>query len=928
MSSLHQLLSDEGFVQTSFSKTRKQALKLRDESIKLPKYFCHDQQRLDSIKHKTEQASTRKGSSKFSSKRMSSDSGMTNFKSLSNGDGPAIDEAAVRAVISILGGYIGRYVKDLSFRKMIRDKCNSCLVKKIKDSDDGIFANMELGIEGIEKLVEDQGTKKELRMKSLRNSIQLLSIVASLNSEKSRNGSTCGIPNSHISACAQLYLSIVYKLEKNDRISAMHLLQVFSDSPFLARTHLLPDLWEHFFLPHLLHLKVWYHKELEKLSESANVDKEKRIKLLSKAYSDQIDMGTIQFSLYYREWLKVGGQAPSIPAVPLPYRPSHAPSRRKSSDSYSSHSSINRNLYQAVFGPMNEQRPVELTSQDRDLMDAWGPKEEKLCIEDGYNSCSYATNKMRTHRRSMSQNYVISTNELRAETQKSDYFSFLSCHSIVSQCLVNGNYIVRSNSIKSLENTHHPLSDLSRAISTICSSDSLNDCEIAIRVITKAWLDSHSNPVIEYVLSKEPVIEGILELEIFMRLLKSSSLFLKAAILLYQLKPKAKQMISVEWVTVVLRVLEFGDQMQTLFTVRCIPQKAAMYFLEELLMGFSEDRNLENASHFVSLGGLSLLVRTFEKGDIDDKNIAAMLMSCCIQAEGSCRNYLAEHLNKSALLELIALGIQKRATGCALILLTELLCLTRRTQIIRFLTELNNGWSGLNTMHIFLVFLQRASPEEHPLVAAILLQLDLLGDPFKSSLYREDAVEAIIKALDCQMCNTKVQEQSARALLMLGGYFSHTGGAKAEEWLLQQAGLHERAVDLFFSNEIIDGNLREEEKEMEDWQTKVAIILLNTGGKRFLEALSNCIANATPSLAQASLFTVSWMNRVLHSVGDETFVAELPESSNHDRALGGKIHSSVSLKHHIKSSECISMLSTLDKELIDPIRSSSRQFEE
>lgn len=89
---------------------------------------------------------------------------------------------------------------------------------------------------------------------------------------------------------------------------------------------------------------------------------------------------------------------------------------------------------------------------------------------------------------------------------------------------------------------------------------------------------------------------------------------------------------------------------------------------------------------------------------------------------------------------------------------------------------------------------------------------------------------------------------------------------------------------------------------MEDWQTKVAIILLNTGGKRFLEALSNCIANATPSLAQASLFTVSWMNRVLHSVGDETFVAELPESSNHDRALGGKIHSSVSLKHHIKSS--------------------------
>ncbi|KAJ9168599.1 hypothetical protein P3X46_020099 [Hevea brasiliensis] len=961
MTSLHQLLSDEGFQRTSFSKTRKQALKHREESVKLPKYFCHDQKSLDSFKNNTKQASTRKGSSIFSSKRMSSDSEMNKFKPLFKGDEPAMDEATVRAVISMLGGYIGRYEKDLSFRKMIRDKCNSCLVRRRKDSDDGIFANMELGIESIEKLVEDQVTRKELRMKSLRNSIQLLSTVASVNSKKSGNGSTCGIPNSHISACAQLYLSIVYKLEKNDRISARHLLQVFSDSPFLARTHLLPDLWEHFFLPHLLHIKIWYHKELEKLSDSSNVDKEKRIKVLSKAYNDQIDVGTFQFALYYREWLKVGGKAPSIPAVPLPSRPSHAPSRRKSSDSYSSRSSSSRNLYQAVFGPTSEHRSVELPCQDRDSMDAWDPKEEKMCIDGGYNSCNYATNKTTTHRRSSGLNYIISRNELRAETQKSDYFSFFSCQSIVSECLVNSNHIVRSNSIKNLENTHLPLSDLSRAISTICSSGSLNDCEIAIRVITKAWLDSHDNPVIENVLSREPVIEGILEvlfasdddeilelaisilaefisrnetnrlivlnsdpqLEIFMRLLKSSSLFLKAAVLLYQLKPKAKQMISVEWVTLILRVLEFGDQLQTLFTVRCIPQKAAMYFLEELLMGFSEDRNLENASHLVSLGGLSLLVRTFEKGDIDEKNNAAMLMNCCIQADGSCRNYLVDTLNKSALLELIAHGIQKKATGFALALLTELLCLSRRTQIIKLLTELNNGWSGLNTMHIFLVYLERASPEEQPLVAGILLQLDLLGDPLKSSLYREDAVEAIIRALDCQNCNSKVQEQSTRALLMLGGYFSHIREAKAEEWLLEQAGFHERSVDSFFCKEVIDGNLQEDEKEMEDWQRKVAIVLLNTGGKRFLEALSNCIANATPNLAQSSLFTVAWMNRVLHSVGDATFVAELPESSNFDRALHGRIDTSVLLKHHVKSSECISMLSSLDKELIDPIRNSS-----
>ncbi|KDP20357.1 hypothetical protein JCGZ_06466 [Jatropha curcas] len=919
MTSLHHLLSQEGFERTNkLFKTGRKQVKLSDESKSLPKYICHDIKSENSFKNLTRRASS-------DSKRI-------------DGYEPAMsmDEVAVRAVISILGGYIGRYAKDLHFRKMIRNKCNSCLARRTrKDLDDGMFANMELGIESVDKLIEDQGTRKELKMKSLRNSIQLLTVVASLNSKKSRNASTCGIPNSHISACAQLYLSIVYKLEKNDRISARHLLQVFSDSPFLARTHLLPDLWEHFFLPHLLHLKIWYNKELEILSDSLCqvVDKEKRMKALRNAYNSHMDMGTIQFALYYKEWLKVGGKAPSVPAVSLPSGHSYATSRRTSADSFTSYSSINKKLYRAVFGHMAEHQSLEVNSQNKDSMDVWDLKQEKM-----------------THRRTSSDNSIVPKKQLWHQTPKSDFFRFLSCQSIVSECWVKGNHIVGSSSIKNTELADIPLSDLSTAISTICSSDSLTDCEIAIRVITKAWLDSQGNPVVEDALSKAPVIEGMLEvlfasdddeilelatsiiaefisrneanrliilnsdpqLEIFMRLLKSSSLFLKAAVLLYQLKPKAKQMISIEWVTLALRVLEFGDQPQTLFTVRCIPQKAAMYFLDQLLTGFSEDRNLENASQVVSLGGLSLLVRIFEKGDIDERNNVAMLMSCCIRANSSSRNYLADNLNKTALLELIAFGIQNKSTGSAFALLTELLCLSRRTKMIKILTELNSGWGGLNTKHIFLVYLQRSLPEDRPLVAAILLQLDVLGDPLKSSLYREDAVEAIIDALNCQNCNSKVQEQTGRALLMLGGHFLYPGKAKAEDWLLYEAGCHERSMDLYCSNETMHGSLNEEEKALEDWQKRLAIVLLNTGNKRFLSALSNSIANGTQNLAQSSLFTVSWLNRVLTSVEDETFhsahkalVTEFPP---------------VPLKHLIKSSECVSMLSTLDKELIDPLR--------
>ena len=83
----------------------------------------------------------------------------------------------------------------------------------------------------------------------------------------------------------------------------------------------------------------------------------------------------------------------------------------------------------------------------------------------------------------------------------------------------------------------------------------------------------------------------------------------------------------------------------------------------------------------------------------------------------------------------------------------------------------------------------------------------LQGDLSQSNLYREEAVEAITESLECHNCSTKVQEQSAKALLMFGGCFSYSGEVLAEEWLLRQAGFHERLRGSFQRKEIVDGNL-------------------------------------------------------------------------------------------------------------------------
>lgn len=306
--------------------------------------------------------------------------------------------------------------------------------------------------------------------------------------------------------------------------------------------------------------------------------------------------------------------------------------------------------------------------------------------------------------------------ELWGEPQRSDYFKCLSCRSIPTESLVIGNHVA-NNIVSVRKEKTHLSSDLTGAIDTLCSSGILGECEFAIRVITKAWLNSHGDPLIVESLTKPSVIEGMLEvlfaseedeilellisilaelvtrngairqiilnsdpqLEIFVRLLRSTSLFLKAAVLLYLSKPQAKQMLSSEWVPLILRVLEFGDKLQTLFTVQCSPQEAAFYFLDQLLTGFDDDdKNLENARQVVSLGGLTLLMRRIDAGETHERrNKAASIIWCCIRAEGSCRNFLAESLDKACLLQLIVHDYSKNSSGCAFSVLAELLSLDR-----------------------------------------------------------------------------------------------------------------------------------------------------------------------------------------------------------------------------------------------------------
>lgn len=270
---------------------------------------------------------------------------------------PALDEVAIQATVSILSGYIKRFFKDEDFRISLRHNCFSSL--NFIELEDGhteskIIMNLEQAIETVEKVAEGESTNP----KDLKKALLQFSVIAGLNSNELKDGFTSGVPNYKLAACSHLYLSVVYKLQKKDKVSAKQLLQVFRDSPYQARTSLLPELWDQLFFPHLSHLKVWYNQEADSLADTPS--RPRKLKLLDKLYNEILDSGTYQFAVYYKDWLTEGAETPSFPSICIPSGASeeipqgsssgHSQEISSPNGTFSMQTMVSKKLYDDVFG--------------------------------------------------------------------------------------------------------------------------------------------------------------------------------------------------------------------------------------------------------------------------------------------------------------------------------------------------------------------------------------------------------------------------------------------------------------------------------------------------------------------------------------------------------------------------------------------------
>ncbi|XP_027348290.1 uncharacterized protein LOC113859805 [Abrus precatorius] len=157
-----------------------------------------------------------------------------------------------------------------------------------------------------------------------------------------------------------------------------------------------------------------------------------------------------------------------------------------------------------------------------------------------------------------------------------------------------------------------------------------------------------------------------------------------------------------------------------------------------------------------------------------------------------------------------------------------------------------------------------------------------------------------------------------------------------ERTLLKQAGFIENYLeDSSHGKEIVVYNSalkNKEEDEAESWQTRAASFLFKSGNKNLLAALADSAVNGVPSLARASLITISWMSSYLHLVDDRKLppmvfsiiIPLLLKYLNYDKDVEARVLVSYSLLCLVKNSGYVSsVLPSLDEDSLKHLQNLS-----
>ncbi|GKV06637.1 hypothetical protein SLEP1_g18508 [Rubroshorea leprosula] len=448
--------------------------------------------------------------------------------------------------------------------------------------------------------------------------------------------------------------------------------------------------------------------------------------------------------------------------------------------------------------------------------------------------------------------------------------------------------------------------ELCHAITKLCMSEVLKDSEMAVLQIERFWQEMGMDLDLDAqtMLSKPSVIHGFVEIllnSIDPQVLKSTvfllsdlgsrdraviqtltqvdsnlecivALFKKglfeAVVLIYLLRPSIPRMKEMEMVESLLTVINKKDEEMIKICLK--PKTASVILLQQILHCNEESVVSSIVGSIASSKEIQTIIGSLES-ELTEERIAAIgILVKCMQEEGKCRNTIADKVELAPVLDSF-INVSDGDRFVMVQFFSELVKLKRRKLNEQILQMIKDGGS-FSTMHSLLVYLQTAPPDQCPAVAGLLLQLDLMAEPRKMSIYREEAVDAIISCLRNSE-SPAVQIAAAETIVALQGRFTASGKPLTRPFLLKHAGL-ERSYRLLMRKEQlsnISGELKdvsEEERAADAWERKMAFVLASHEFGLLFEAFSEGIKSRHAELSSACFVAATWLIYMLGVLPD------------------------------------------------------------
>ncbi|KAK7303780.1 hypothetical protein RJT34_14696 [Clitoria ternatea] len=326
----------------------------------------------------------------------------------------------------------------------------------------------------------------------------------------------------------------------------------------------------------------------------------------------------------------------------------------------------------------------------------------------------------------------------------------------------------------------------------------------------------------------------------------------EAAILIYLINPSPVDIKTLELLPILVEIVCTSNRHKNRpESLLLTPHAASLMIIEELVTSFDYATNNMHLATISSPHVLSGLLEVARNDNLEEFFSLTTILIKCMQFDAQCRKYVSQFTPLSPFIHLL-LSENTRAKCMALEFFHEILCIPR-SSAINLLQRMQQQRS-INIMQTLRHCAYQLQPDHQLLAANILLQLDLLNSPNKS-LFREEAVHILLRAMTSQESSEQIL--SASILSNLGGTYAWTGEPYTAAWLVRKTSLtspyHQNMIRDF---NWLDQSLQDTSTDL--WCSKIAKYIISLGDSIF-HTLERGLRSKIKRVSRDSLVAISWI---------------------------------------------------------------------